>query len=184
MHDEGGDQFRRTQSLKCPYIVFISHIPKKARYIYDRNVSVVSRYSKENGEWISSFFHYWSEMDLRNTSVMPLHYDWKYLDACCNLLNEEWPRSTTARWGDHSNWKKEVTLASWKELTHENYSFYRMHSLKSSCDHFPTSLILLSRVPDTDEEFVLGHSKISPMHNYPSACFVEAGESRKQNYFS
>ncbi|KAK5647678.1 hypothetical protein RI129_002570 [Pyrocoelia pectoralis] len=51
-------------------------------------------------------------MDLQ---VVPLHKYPQYKEECCNLINDEWKRSTTAR----------------------------MRSLESSCDILPTNLILL-----------------------------------------
>lgn len=49
-----------------------------------------------------------------------------------------------------------------------------MHSLESSCDNLPTSLILI--LYDADGEIVVGHSKISPLHKMPNGCFVESGK--------
>ncbi|KAB0805000.1 hypothetical protein PPYR_01970 [Photinus pyralis] len=51
-------------------------------------------------------------MDLQ---VVPIHKHPQYKEQCCNLINDEWKRSTTAR----------------------------MRSLDSSCDNLPTNLILL-----------------------------------------
>ncbi|XP_060536054.1 N-alpha-acetyltransferase 80 [Cylas formicarius] len=48
-------------------------------------------------------------------SVVPLHHHPEYIKDCCNLINQEWRRSETAR----------------------------LHSLKASCDSLPVSLILL-----------------------------------------
>ncbi|XP_023016303.2 N-alpha-acetyltransferase 80 [Leptinotarsa decemlineata] len=48
-------------------------------------------------------------------SVLPLHKHQEYLNDCCDLINDEWKRSKTAR----------------------------LHSLQNSCDNLPTSLILL-----------------------------------------
>lgn len=55
-------------------------------------------------------------MELEELRVKPLHRFPQYLSKCCDLLNEEWPRSKTAR----------------------------MMSLEASSDKLPTSLILLS----------------------------------------
>ncbi|XP_065205384.1 N-alpha-acetyltransferase 80 [Planococcus citri] len=82
-------------------------------------------------------------MEVETAVVVPLHDYGKYLNVCCELINEEWPRSTSAR----------------------------IHSLKSSCDNLPTSLILI--LYDADGEIVIGHSKISPLHKMPNGCFVE-----------
>ncbi|CAH4038162.1 unnamed protein product [Pieris brassicae] len=54
-----------------------------------------------------------SEIDLQ---VLPLHKHPQYLEACVEMINEEWPRSKTAR----------------------------MMSLTASCDNLPTSLILIN----------------------------------------
>ncbi|XP_041970017.1 N-alpha-acetyltransferase 80 [Aricia agestis] len=54
-------------------------------------------------------------MEFKNLRVKPLHKFPQYLIGCCDLLNDEWPRSRTAR----------------------------MLSLEASSDKLPTSLILL-----------------------------------------
>ncbi|CAK1547492.1 unnamed protein product [Leptosia nina] len=54
-------------------------------------------------------------MDVTDLQVFPLHKHPQYLEACCEMINEEWPRSRTAR----------------------------MLSLTASCDKLPTSLILI-----------------------------------------
>lgn len=56
-------------------------------------------------------------MDPRNLQVLPLHKNPQYLRACCDLINDEWPRSETAR----------------------------MMSLQASRDELPTSLILVDK---------------------------------------
>lgn len=55
-------------------------------------------------------------MEQKNLKVLKLHEHKKYLRPCCELLNDEWPRSETAR----------------------------MMSLQASCDKLPTSLILIN----------------------------------------
>lgn len=55
-------------------------------------------------------------MDTQNLRVLPLHKHQEYLKACCDLINDEWPRSETAR----------------------------MLSLQASRDELPTSLILVN----------------------------------------
>lgn len=55
-------------------------------------------------------------MELKNLEVLLLHQHPDYLNECCNLINDEWPRSETAR----------------------------MNSLLASCDILPTSLILIN----------------------------------------
>ncbi|XP_026754578.1 N-alpha-acetyltransferase 80 [Galleria mellonella] len=54
-------------------------------------------------------------MEFENLSVLLLHYYPEYLKQCCDLINEEWPRSETAR----------------------------MMSLQASCDALPTSFIIV-----------------------------------------
>lgn len=55
-------------------------------------------------------------MDFTTLKVLPIHKYPEYLKQCCHLINEEWPRSETAR----------------------------MITLESSCDSLPTSLILVA----------------------------------------
>lgn len=57
-----------------------------------------------------------------------------------------------------------------------NVLFFRMHSLKASSDNFPTSLILLHSGSENSTESVIGHCKVSPMHRFPKACFIETGK--------
>ncbi|XP_056646605.1 N-alpha-acetyltransferase 80 [Diorhabda sublineata] len=72
--------------------------------------------------------------------VVPIHKHPEYLLDCCNIINQEWKRSKTAR----------------------------LHSLEQSCDHLPTSLILLK------DKTVIGHLKLSVIPNIKTACFVES----------
>ncbi|XP_063831190.1 N-alpha-acetyltransferase 80 [Ostrinia nubilalis] len=55
-------------------------------------------------------------MESENLTVLLLHKHPKYLKPCCDLINDEWPRSETVR----------------------------MMSLQASCDNLPTSLILVN----------------------------------------
>ncbi|CAH2094850.1 unnamed protein product [Euphydryas editha] len=55
-------------------------------------------------------------MEHKGLQVLQLHKYPQYLKPCCELINEEWPRSETAR----------------------------MMSLQASCDKLPTSLILIN----------------------------------------
>lgn len=55
-------------------------------------------------------------MDVEDLQVLRLHENPQYLKPCCELINDEWPRSETAR----------------------------MMSLQASCDNLPTSLILIN----------------------------------------
>lgn len=72
--------------------------------------------------------------------VVPIHKYLEYLQDCCNLINSEWKRSDTAR----------------------------LHSLQSSSDTLPTSLILLQ------DKKLIGHIKLSGIPSIRSACFVES----------
>ncbi|XP_038207046.1 N-alpha-acetyltransferase 80 [Zerene cesonia] len=54
-------------------------------------------------------------MDYDNLKIIALHKHPEFLEACCEMINDEWPRSRTAR----------------------------MMSLTASCDELPTSLILI-----------------------------------------
>lgn len=55
-------------------------------------------------------------MELRNLEVLPIHKYPELKKQCCELINEEWPRSETAR----------------------------MLMLQASCDRLPTCLVLVS----------------------------------------
>ncbi|XP_034834092.1 N-alpha-acetyltransferase 80 [Maniola hyperantus] len=56
-------------------------------------------------------------MDSEHLEVVPIHKYPQYLRPCCELINNEWPRSETAR----------------------------MMSLQASCDELPTNLILINK---------------------------------------
>ncbi|XP_015515674.1 N-alpha-acetyltransferase 80 [Neodiprion lecontei] len=73
-------------------------------------------------------------------SVVPLHKRMDLTRQCAKLVNSEWPRSETAR----------------------------LRSLYSSCDKFPTCLVLL------DDTNVVGHCKISLVPNMCDCCFLES----------
>lgn len=75
-----------------------------------------------------------------NLDVVPIHKHPEYLKDCCSLINEEWKRSDTAR----------------------------LHSLQSSGDHLPVSLILLH------DKKLIGHLKLSNIPSLKHACFVES----------
>jgi len=77
-------------------------------------------------------------------TTVPLHQHWGYLEGCCRLLNNEWPRSITAR----------------------------THSLQKSNDAGQTSLIML-HLTDDGQARLVGHSMISSIPNYPEACFIQ-----------
>lgn len=57
-----------------------------------------------------------SDINEESLSVVTLHHHAQYMKQCCDLVNEEWPRSETAR----------------------------MLSLSTSCDKLPTCLILVT----------------------------------------
>lgn len=79
-------------------------------------------------------------MEPENLKVLRLHEHPEYLKPCCELINDEWPRSETAR----------------------------MMSLQASCNHLPTSLILIN-----DMKHLLGHCKLTPIPSIPHSCFIE-----------
>ncbi|XP_047033751.1 N-alpha-acetyltransferase 80 [Helicoverpa zea] len=80
------------------------------------------------------------KMETQNLQVVRLHENPHYLKACCELINDEWPRSETAR----------------------------MMSLQASCNHLPTSLILID-----DMKRLLGHCKLTAIPSIPESCFIE-----------
>ncbi|CAB3248685.1 unnamed protein product [Arctia plantaginis] len=79
-------------------------------------------------------------MEPESLKVLRLHEHPQYLRPCCELINDEWPRSETAR----------------------------MISLQASCNHLPTSLILIN-----DKEYLLGHCKLTAIPSIPESCFIE-----------
>lgn len=79
-------------------------------------------------------------MQPESLKVLRLHEHPQYLRPCCELINDEWPRSETAR----------------------------MMSLQASCNHLPTSLILIN-----DKENLLGHCKLTAIPSIPESCFIE-----------
>ncbi|XP_018328926.1 N-acetyltransferase 6 [Agrilus planipennis] len=93
--------------------------------------------------YIKSFMKIFN-MDLQleesDLKVVPLHHFPEYTLQCCRLLNNEWKRSDAAR----------------------------LHSLKSSSDSLPTSLILLIN------KELIGHCKLSPIPSIKHACFIES----------
>ncbi|XP_012256937.1 N-alpha-acetyltransferase 80 isoform X2 [Athalia rosae] len=77
---------------------------------------------------------------MKDYVVVPLHKRIELTRQCCKLVNAEWPRSEVAR----------------------------LRSLNSSCDKFPTCLVLL------DDTCVIGHCKISLVPNMCDSCFIES----------
>uniref|UniRef100_A0A8D2Q5X7 N-alpha-acetyltransferase 80 n=1 Tax=Varanus komodoensis TaxID=61221 RepID=A0A8D2Q5X7_VARKO len=88
-------------------------------------------------------------------TAIPLHQRPDLLEACADLINEEWKKSKTSR----------------------------LHSLQRSSDNFPTCLVLI-RTPKTVEETadgkmaksqsqLLGHARLSRVVSQPKSLFVE-----------
>jgi len=63
------------------------------------------------------------------------------------------------------------------EFNNKYYLFFRLHSLETSCDTLPTSLVLIKNGENNYKD-VVGHSKITPIPSMPDSVFVESG---KQN---
>ncbi|XP_065560580.1 N-alpha-acetyltransferase 80-like [Artemia franciscana] len=81
------------------------------------------------------------------SSLVLLHKEKQHTEFCCNTLNDEWPRSAGAR----------------------------MHTLESSSDEFPTSLVLI----DSTTKEPIGHARVSKVPRENDACFVESVIIRK-----
>lgn len=77
--------------------------------------------------------------------LVELHNHPEYINACCNILNNEWKRSHTARF----------------------------HSLSKSSSNLPASLVLLKPRQGQESE-VIGHSKLCRVLHDDKACFVES----------
>lgn len=86
------------------------------------------------------YFGHIESIQIMALKVVPIHKYPEYFQDCCNLINTEWKRSDTAR----------------------------LHSLHSSCDHLPTSLILLK------DNKLIGHLKLSVIPSIKNACFIES----------
>ncbi|XP_068235418.1 N-alpha-acetyltransferase 80 [Palaemon carinicauda] len=80
-----------------------------------------------------------------DTDLVILHRHPQYADACMEILNAEWPRSTGLR----------------------------LRSLRSSCDQFPTSLVLL-RGKNSKKEEVVGHAKVNVLPREENAAWIES----------
>ncbi|XP_042304907.1 N-alpha-acetyltransferase 80 [Sceloporus undulatus] len=88
-------------------------------------------------------------------TLVPLHQRPDLLEACADLINEEWKRSRTSR----------------------------LHSLQRSNDNFPMCLVLIrtqGSVEETAEEKLtkcqsqlLGHARLSRVIGQPNSLFVE-----------
>ncbi|XP_039693791.1 N-alpha-acetyltransferase 80 isoform X1 [Pteropus medius] len=90
------------------------------------------------------------EMTLRPGSteltLEPVHCRPELLDACADLINEQWPRSRASR----------------------------LHSLGQSSDNFPLCLMLLSSNPTPGAApIVVGHARLSRVLDQPQSLLVE-----------
>ncbi|XP_037580181.1 N-alpha-acetyltransferase 80 isoform X3 [Dermacentor silvarum] len=77
--------------------------------------------------------------------LVELHNHPEYINACCNILNNEWKRSHAARY----------------------------HSLSKSCSNLPVSLALVRHKEGLDGQ-VVGHAKLCRVLQDDKACFVES----------
>jgi len=77
--------------------------------------------------------------------VEKLHEHPELLSKCCDLLNQEWPRSRAAR----------------------------MHSLQKSRPDLPCSLVMTPDASGEPPD-VIGHSRLSILYAAPDACWIES----------
>ncbi|KAK8403449.1 hypothetical protein O3P69_000488 [Scylla paramamosain] len=77
--------------------------------------------------------------------LVTLHSHPEHIEECMKILNDQWPRSRTMR----------------------------MRSLSTSCDQFPTSLLLLKTTSHGDTE-VIGHSRLNTLPREPDAAWIES----------
>uniref|UniRef100_F7I1H9 N-alpha-acetyltransferase 80 n=2 Tax=Callithrix jacchus TaxID=9483 RepID=F7I1H9_CALJA len=83
---------------------------------------------------------------LAELTLEPVHRRPELLDACADLINDEWPRSRASR----------------------------LHSLGQSSDAFPLCLMLLSPNPTPEAApIVVGHARLSRVLNQPQSLLVE-----------
>ncbi|CAK6435879.1 unnamed protein product [Pipistrellus nathusii] len=83
---------------------------------------------------------------LAELTLEPVHCRPELLDACADLINEQWPRSRASR----------------------------LHSLGQSSDSFPLCLMLLSPHPAPGHApVVVGHARLSRVLDRPQSLFVE-----------
>ncbi|XP_066206419.1 LOW QUALITY PROTEIN: hyaluronidase-3-like [Saccopteryx leptura] len=79
-------------------------------------------------------------------TLEPVHCRPELLDACADLINEQWPRSRASR----------------------------LHSLGQSSDNFPLCLVLLSPHPTPGKaSIVVGHARLSRVLDRPQSLLVE-----------
>ncbi|XP_039084103.1 N-alpha-acetyltransferase 80 isoform X2 [Hyaena hyaena] len=83
---------------------------------------------------------------LAELTLEPVHCRPELLDACADLINEQWPRSRASR----------------------------LHSLGQSSDAFPLCLMLLSPSPTPEAApIVVGHARLSRVLDRPQSLLVE-----------
>ncbi|XP_036984408.2 N-alpha-acetyltransferase 80 [Artibeus jamaicensis] len=83
---------------------------------------------------------------LAELTLEPVHHRPELLDACADLINEQWPRSHASR----------------------------LHSLGQSSDNFPLCLMLLSPHPVPGKApIVVGHARLSRVLDRPQSLLVE-----------
>lgn len=83
---------------------------------------------------------------LAELTLEPVHCRPELLDACADLINEQWPRSRASR----------------------------LHSLGQSSDAFPLCLMLLAPCPTPKAApIVVGHARLSRVLNRPQSLLVE-----------
>ncbi|KAL1458163.1 hypothetical protein WDU94_008332 [Cyamophila willieti] len=73
--------------------------------------------------------------------LLPIHYHEEYMNETARLINREWQKSMAAR----------------------------LLSLSTSCDEFPTSLVLVNQRTN----LVVGHAKVSAVKTIPDAVYIE-----------
>ncbi|XP_057560575.1 N-alpha-acetyltransferase 80 [Hippopotamus amphibius kiboko] len=84
--------------------------------------------------------------NLAELTLEPVHCRPELLDACADLINEQWPRSRASR----------------------------LHSLAQSSDAFPLCLMLLSPHPTPEAApIVVGHARLSRVLDRPQSLLVE-----------
>ncbi|XP_037273691.2 N-alpha-acetyltransferase 80 [Rhipicephalus microplus] len=91
-----------------------------------------------------SFDHSYGGTDA-TMELVELHDHPEYINACCEILNNQWKRSHAARY----------------------------HSLSKSSSDLPVSLALLRHRDGLDGQ-VIGHAKLSRVLHDDEACFVES----------
>ncbi|XP_004625183.1 N-acetyltransferase 6 [Octodon degus] len=83
---------------------------------------------------------------LAELTLEPVHCRPELMDACADLINDQWPRSRASR----------------------------LHSLGQSSDTFPLCLLLLSPHPTSDTApIVVGHARLSRVLDRPQSLLVE-----------